>query len=496
MKFKQINILFTLATFLMAACVWAQIPAPPVNQSIGLPDTVFKNLTEPDCRECHSQTPPANVPIDPSYLPDRHHLLVDQPIPSAGGGTYECTTCHTMTFNGTSWEMDQNFRDCLQCHEDSPHHTTANAQSGNCTACHGGVLSNMDDGHYVPTYSPSLITPWPSDKANGDSNTVNSVGVEAGNCNFCHNTANPDGSPSVDPVSGVLVGNNQETHHGTGFIDDSSKCVWCHDFNSTPAESIRQCQGCHSVATLHNIQTNSSGDTIDVITPGQEEAGYGHIGAQSDCTGCHGFASGASIGPAPTGAIIPSVDTISVSSIVAGSKTKIVINGSGFVNLVQNPQTGTYDFELSSEVLLTDADGNLTTISPESVTGNTIEAFIPDTLAAGTYQIAAVKGDVAKGNFNASNPLKLTITPKAVIDSVRWRIRGDVIITGSNFREYLKAVDSGTAVTGTVESGTVTGEVVSWTDTKIVAKFPSRPSSVEVNTVFGSASSRIKRFRR
>ena len=54
----------------------ANIPAPPTNQTIGLYDTVFNNLTEAECRVCHDDpgigSPTSNV--------DRHHLLYSQAL--------------------------------------------------------------------------------------------------------------------------------------------------------------------------------------------------------------------------------------------------------------------------------------------------------------------------------------------------------------------------------------------------------------------------------
>ena len=505
--------LFFLLLFLMiATSTWASIPAPPANQILGIPDSIFDELVEVDCRGCHNQSPPSGIPVDPTYLPDRHHGLVGVTIPSGsqapfgdpnGDGLYECMSCHTMVWTGISWELDPNYRDCLVCHsstiEGTVHHLTATAQGGDCVACHGGYIDNMDDGHYIPTYNPSLVTPWPSDKDNGDDTTVSSMDDQAGNCDYCHNAA-PGGT--VDPASGVLVFNNMDTHHNTGFGADGDKCEWCHDFITAPDPSynIRTCQGCHSVDTLHNIQTNSSGQTGDVIVPGTEDPGYGHIGEQFDCWGCHGFASDAAMMPAPSGAIIPNLDTINKSSITSGSDSSITLFGSGFINSVQNPWTGTYDFEIDSDLLLMDGQGNLTTIEPVSITPDTIEAVIPGSLAAGNYQVAVVKGDVDSGNYTPSNPLNLTITPRAVIRSAiasRSAINGRVTIMGSGFSEYMEAVDAGTSVTGKIiikrKSQIVTATIISWTDTRIVAEFPEKPRKITVNTVFGSVSSRVKR---
>ena len=48
----------------------ADVPAPPVNQTIGMRDVSVGVLREADCRICHD-----------SGVSDRHHLLYGQPIP-------------------------------------------------------------------------------------------------------------------------------------------------------------------------------------------------------------------------------------------------------------------------------------------------------------------------------------------------------------------------------------------------------------------------------
>ena len=63
----------TLAILLLfagASTSLAAVPPPPVNQQIGVPDTILNALSEADCRVCHS-----------SGLPDRHHVLYGTLIP-------------------------------------------------------------------------------------------------------------------------------------------------------------------------------------------------------------------------------------------------------------------------------------------------------------------------------------------------------------------------------------------------------------------------------
>ena len=55
--------------------------------------------------------------------------------------------------------------------------------SGDCVSCHGDIVDNMNDGHYIPTYPISPDTPSSSD---GDGLPLNSRGNGAGACNYCH----------------------------------------------------------------------------------------------------------------------------------------------------------------------------------------------------------------------------------------------------------------------------------------------------------------------
>ncbi len=279
-----VSIVIAGMALVFASASWADVPAPPVNQVIGMDDVVFSALTEPDCRVCHD-----------SGVRERHDLLDSQPIPAGSlvpypdvdGNSipdtiYACENCHGPGFDPSSSVVE---RDCTVCHNtESPHHTTPTAQSGDCVSCHGDVVDNMDDGHYIPMYGTSLVTPWPSSKPNsGD--TANSLGDGAGNCDYCHER---------DDLSAPTIYKISDLHHSTGLFD-STQCMWCHDTHSTAGESIRACQRCHGPDSLHNIQADSpNSNNIGTLVVGGEDAGYGHVGrdagpGDSDCWGCHGF---------------------------------------------------------------------------------------------------------------------------------------------------------------------------------------------------------------
>ncbi len=238
-------------------------PALPANQNIGMVDVLSDSLSESDCRWCHS-----------SGVADRHHLLVGDTFPD------DCVGCHAISGSDVIVESD-----CIVCHASGVsdrHHLTSAAQAGDCTACHGDLVDNMDDGHYIPSYSPSLVTPT---RSGGDGEPPNSLDNGAGGCNYCHDAYG---------LSPIL--SNMELHHGTGLGSDATKCAWCHDTSRPFDYQIRECEGCHGPDALHNIQADSpNADNFGTIVIGGEDAGYGHVGrdagpGDSDCWGCHGFA--------------------------------------------------------------------------------------------------------------------------------------------------------------------------------------------------------------
>jgi hypothetical protein len=263
--------------------------------------------------------------------------------------------------------------------------------------------------------------------------------------------------------------------------------------------SIRACETCHGIPSLHNIQfaTQPFGFPSDgTVVPGQETPWSGHIGNQIDCNGCHGF-DNVTVQRAmvPTsGPVVPGLYTVSASSVQSGASVEL--GGTGFVNLVQNPMTGEYDIELASDVILTGANGSETVIVPDSVAGDTINVTLGG-VAPGSYKIAAKKAS------RNSNPLNVTITPAASIVSATCA-DGTVTIAGSGFSGYLDAADSGTKVeawvtyrVGDRKKGTdvteyLAADISSWSDAEIVGSFPACPDdTVDVTTVFDAASATV-----
>ncbi len=502
---KGIFAKLTLATVLLLSLAftgWAAVPAPPANQNLGIDDGVFNNLAEDQCRLCHGPNAEPDSPVAPEPTNvDRHHLRVDTLIgtdptqdPSAApcldqdpatcvvGDVFECLSCHELVFNPVTGAFEfAEFRDCLQCHEQvagqaSVHHLTPDAEARDCVSCHGGIITNFDDGHFIPTYAPSLVTPWPSNKPNGgDPNPVLPT-VEQGNCNYCHNTADNTSTPVTDPDSGVLVYRNAETHHSTGFILDGAKCVWCHNVlpGLNDAASIRRCEDCHGIDTLHNIQFDNVGDGVD---PGAEAPWFGHIGNNSDCEGCHGFTAGAASAPGG-GPLIPQVDSLSKASFIEGQSTDIVMTGQNFLNTITNPMDGS-KIDLECTVVVTDASGYARTLKPTSITYGTMNVTIPADLPEGNYKLAAVK----YGKY--SNPMPCTVMTQPEIYSADLAADGTITINGNGFSAMPPVIDGlGVAVEGKAAN------TLSWGDDRIVAKLPGAncDQTVTVSSSFGSVS--------
>ena len=519
---------FMLGTSSLA---WGLIPPPPVNQNMGIPDTVFNFLNANVCVNCHGGNPPTGVPVNPAYNPDRHHLRVGQPIDGIpdfppyrdadGDGildtTFACTNCHAILFDPITGmqELDPSFRDCLTCHiaenDTTVHHATARAQDGNCFQCHGSVVQGIDvltetgkrpdpvnPGQTIPvdipTYQTSLVTPFRSGKPNADFSIVSSAGTSPGNCNFCHNTG--DGSPNATPEpfnlrdgTSVMIGifRNMDNHHGTGFFGEG-KCSWCHDVFTPSATSIRVCERCHDRLTIHNIEFDAVGDGTQ---PGQELPYFGHIGNPDNCWGCHG--NNSDIQPLATtssvsSAIVPTLISLSTQSIQNGTDVLVTATGVSFVNTaVINGQ----EYTFTSEVQLTDSQGNVTILQPTTIDSNQLEVIIPGTMAANTYALQIKKA------FQYSNPFGFVITESlTAYDGYIYTPYGAlVVVTGKGFTNSLDMVDvmgSGTSIVN--QDGLRAAKVYIWNDDLIVAHFYENPTSVTVTNIFGTLDVPLRIF--
>ncbi|MHB8811461.1 MAG: PKD domain-containing protein [Desulfobulbaceae bacterium] len=490
----------------------AEVPPWPVNQEAYIPDGVFNNLAEPDCRLCHEDP---DVAFNGANIPNRHHLLVEQDAerincdytaapfvdcPTAEGKMYECLDCHNLVWNSTTFSYDfEAFRDCLFCHQQQPdqasvHHLTQPAQESNCKNCHAPIDNpwtwedaNSVPRHYIPSYAASMITPDKS-LGTGTDDPVNPTGhAGRGGCAFCHGPLFGD-TPLTDAATGTLVYSNGMTHHSTGVTigpfqygtpETRPSCLMCHNIYDSPYINIRGCQQCHSVKTLHNIQVDSpNAANSGTIVPGKEDGYWGHIGANSDCSGCH-LNSSASAAAPYSGPVIPDVGNISTYTATAGVETLVTLTGSAFTNTVQGPEG---PIEVSSNVVLTAADGTKITLTPSMITESSMNIVLPATLTAGNYELRAVKGS------STSNPMVMAVIPALTIDSAICS-NNIVVVSGSGFKQYVDANNSGTGVR---IAGGNKCSVNSWTDTLIEADCGTCSGTVEVSSIFATASQQIE----
>ena len=493
-KIKTIYIAAAIVFLGLVGLALAIVPPPPVNQSIGTYDTRVDKYTESLCRNCHNSTTLGGVPT-------RHHNLAALGrINTETGQPYGCQDCHPATPGvGNGVLIDRN---CVDCHNGSafwgntlnahvnitrPHHIrTSNdsagigepAQTRQCNFCHGSFVANYNDSHYIPSYDTSfMITPYADFKAYNETS-----GRYWGGCYACHQN-----SSSESPVVMTM----HDTHHGAisgwgreGGINHQKDatpgrvCTWCHllsnphnatvnvtingveeevlEFrNSTliaadiangsfePGTTVTingtACEKCHSVQSIHNIQYNYT------ATKGQP--GYGHIGTNWDCNGCH--ASWAAADAPLQGAIIPSVDSITPSVLLAGSANDITIKGMNFVNDVYTS--------------VVSVDGIIYT--PTSITDTQIVVKIP-ALNAGVHTLQLVKGGDAKSKLAT-----LTVVTQTTVTSAQLA-KGIITIKGTNFGPQPDPVfsDLGVFITHTVKGKPTTfrATIISWSDTSIV----------------------------
>lgn len=489
----------------------AAIPAPPVNQNLGLPDTRMPNVSANLCKGCH---PGAS---------DIHHFMV-----SGGPGSnfvsttnLGCLDCHpiingqlTISRNchdchdGTAWSLNPNINmTVIRGAPGRPHHNSTKNSASNaaikvayiaiyrhCKTCHGdGYLDNYDDGHYVPNYSTSMVTPLADFKINS---TIGN-GKEWGGCAACHDAG-------LDASSGVYANNNHDTHHYETTSMLGRQCNYCHVANpaSPRAEPVPDispdgsanvlrvwlnesypnyyqmfkwdvsmrhiefrnntimtlmndpvngtgCEKCHSVNDLHNIE---SGAPELGLTQSQVLAakigGYGHIANNSDCNGCHqGWASAAE-NPFPGPKAI-SLESVSPGKLGAGASTDVIITGDGFVEI-----------PYKTTVLV---DGVET--APKSLTET--EIIVTVNLAAGAHSLQ-VKKDTATSELT-------TLVAVEPVDAVSAQLSGTTItIAGKGFGPQPAAefADLGVFVTSgkgkNKATTTVKAEVISWTGEQIV----------------------------
>ncbi len=488
----------TLLSALFAGClalgaavaVTAAVPPPPVNQYLGFYDTTQQFTTKQGCLQaspCH-QSDAVAVTF--------HHALTLAPrlLSCYGDPTAPNPTgCHQLVRDPATGAMVfVEFRDCLRCHTAQPHHKSARAQAQNCKGCHGTVIDNPLDGHVIPTYAKSSVTPETKWRGNDAASPQN-----YGGCAACHQK-----STTTTPQ----IFSNAETHHGTQIGFDPTvtglpfkigDCNWCH--GAPNVLDIRACERCHGINSLHNIQVNSR-NPADVnpanIVPGGELPGYGHIGSDFDCWGCHGTFKKYAADAGFSYTIPPaSMNGLSTTSLTSGTATTLTITGSGFKTAYAISKSEIVPVNVN--VMVSNATVSLT-LTPVSVTDSEIQVVIP-ALESGNYQISVAKDD-SYNHIALSNVALINALPARSIKTAALGADKTLTITGTGFN-MAPPVDVNTGLGAYAADGSL-AKVISWSDTKVVVSNAAfnAGSTVTIKTLNGpvakvitAASKKIRR---
>ncbi|HFC53075.1 MAG TPA: hypothetical protein ENJ43_01425 [Gammaproteobacteria bacterium] len=326
-------------------------------------------------------------------------------------------------------------------------------------------------------------------------------GRRTGNCEHCHYQGENPGD-DVQANTGLAkddIGTNMSNHHSTGVGQLGSgsvhTCSLCHAPEDPPIFTIRGCEVCHAISTVHAIEFDADGDGID---PGNEKTPFmGHIGNDINCRGCHlNFRTGqtyqaSELGKIPPGyqGPVPSVTTLSTDGMIAGTATDLTITGSGFYTAIDIGDGRTV--EAIPRIELVGSDNSVTEIALDraDVTETSIDVTLPASLKPDTYELYVVKGryDPEKGGRDysqRSGARSFLVAPNANIDAVSCS-NGKVTITGSGFGNTFVAGSDSMGVLGDGSNCSIE----SWSDTQIVANCGSGTGTVTVDGLFGEASS-------
>lgn len=307
-KIERVTWLSAIAVLFVLGAVgilWADYPEPGcyvhnratplmdyVPQEHGIYDTMYWELEEYDCRDCHGNN-----------LADRHHATDTVVVDGL------CTYCHEVIFDPPYVIA---IRDCLTsgCHswpddvEDNGwHHYTDLSASGNCITCHDpNLIEEITPFRDFTRYPPSIITPTPY------------------SCDNCHwpqdHSSEAPGHPSTfdhgDPPEfywySTPTYRNFDTHHMQFKGRVVVECYECHsldpndtDWNPYNPELIRYCERCHSAQSLHGIRphvqdTNGweavgfhvPGDPGEISCEDYDPTVYREFAVNEMCFGCHG----------------------------------------------------------------------------------------------------------------------------------------------------------------------------------------------------------------
>ncbi len=451
----------------------------------------------------------------------------------------DCLTCHVQKKrNGKLIATVHHLTDkaqkklCHQCHgslinDPTGDHRIPDAGGSDARRC--GEVAPDGDRNF---YDISIITPWPGD--NYDSSTfipllqnvfadcpdfgkryydpeeldgqfninppryryevstngrINAIrvpdnepgGRRTGNCEHCHFEGSNPGD-AIQPSSGLAksnIGSNMVNHHSTGVGQPGSgsvhDCSLCHAPYNPPNYTIRGCEVCHGISTLHAIEYDADGDGVIV---GAEKPFMGHIGNDLNCRGCHlNYRSGGdrarSFNNVRFGGQASVIEEISVTGAIEGIATEITIIGKS----LQGPST---------RIELTATDGKVTEIPMLENDYTTARTIIQDTIVADNYELSVVRG---RNEFVVRSPsINFLVTRVTNIVSASCDESGVVTVTGVGFGDtYVDGSDE----LGIYDEANNFCNIESWSDNKITASCEADTSNITVIGLFGEDSSDI-----
>ena len=343
-------------------------------------------------------------------------------------------------------------------------------------------------------------------------------GRRTGNCEHCHFAGKNPGN-AVQPNTGLArhAGTNMANHHGTGVgqpgYGSVHSCNLCHSPLTPPNYTINGCKRCHGMSSLHAIEYDAEGDGID---PGNEKPFMGHIGNKLNCRGCHlNFRStqfpqsnnsrAFNIRAANTheesmfGELVdydgpmPDIESLSIAGMVAGTQSALTVTGTGFFTLTNTTLP---------HIELADTNGVITELllNRSAVTETTINVTIPATMKPDIYELYVIRGqrytqgDSGRDYSKRSASVPFLITPDVKIDSVNCS-DGTVTINGAGFGNMFTSDKYGHE--GYIDSQNQLGVdgdgssciIDSWNDTQIIAQCDASTNTVNLNSLYGKASS-------
>jgi hypothetical protein len=194
----------------------------------------YGDQTEADCRFCHNQNPPEGIPVDSTYLPDRHHLLYDQSIPPGSVIPYPDA-------NGDN-NADTNYR-CMSCHGEYPISFRRFQAVRDCRVCHQADVDSDGDG--LTDLEELAIGTDPTDSDTDDDGLTDLEEVNAGT-DPLDSDSDDDGltdgeeiGEGTNPLDADTdddgLTDSEEVTCGSDPLNDESTCEVCdgadNDFN-------------------------------------------------------------------------------------------------------------------------------------------------------------------------------------------------------------------------------------------------------------------------